>query len=200
MIGPFRTRSLALIVAVAGAIGGLLLLASIQIPVATQLPPTAAATRFVTDPSATGPLIGSTFEIPADQPLAAGGSWSNVRGRLDGARLVMIDLFATWCPPCQQETPLLRSFDRTYGAQGLRIVGVSVNEIAATVARYGERYGIEYPLLVDADGSLFRSAAAGGLPTKILLDAEGRVLAVLPRPLTVADGTSLIEPLLNAGE
>lgn len=198
MIGPFRARSIALILGVAGATGGVLLLASIQIPVSVPAPPTAAPTRFVTNPTATGPTPGSTFEIPTDQPLAAGGRWGDLRGALVGARLVVIDLFATWCPPCQQETPLLRTLDRTYRAQGLRIVGVSVNEIATTVAYYGERYGIEYPLLVDADGSLFRAAAAGGLPTKILLDAEGRVLAVLPRPLTAADSTALIEPLLNA--
>ena len=164
MIGPFRVRSLALIVGVAGVVGALLLLASIQVPLSTSLPPTAAATRFVTDPSASGPLPGSTFEIPRNQPLATGGSWADLSGELTGARLVVVDLFASWCPPCQQETPILRALDRTYRARGLRIIGVSVNEIAATVARYGARYGIEYPLLVDADGSLFRSASAGGHP------------------------------------
>ena len=65
------------------------------------------------------------------------------------------------------------------------------------MAAYAERYGLEYPIVMDVDGALFRAASAGGLPTKVLLDPSGRVLAVLPRPFTAADGATLIEPLLT---
>ena len=104
---------------------------------------------------------------------------------------------ATWCPPCQQETPILRAFDRAYRERGLQIIGISVQELQGSVAAYAERYGLEYPIVMDVDGALFRAASAGGLPTKILLNPSGRVLAVLPRPFTAADGATLIEPLLT---
>jgi len=196
MIGPFRRRTLALILGCAAALGLLLSLASISVPTSTVGKPSAEATRYVTDPNAAGPLVGSTFSIPLNQPLAVGGTWGDLVGANAGDRLVIIDFFATWCPPCQGETPILRSFDRAYRSRGLRIIGIAVNESADTVAAYGRRYTLDYALLVDADGALFRAAQAGGLPTKILLDAAGRVIAVLPRPLTAADGAELIEPLL----
>ena len=191
MIGPFPRRSLV-------TIGGLALSAALLLGLAGTSIPTGAVDsgRYVTDPGATGPAVGSTFSIPATQPLARGGSWVDAADRHTGVRLIVVDFFATWCPPCQQETPILRSFDRTYGERGLLIVGVSVGEAADDVAAYASRYGLDYPIALDVDGALFRAAAAGGLPTKVLLDAGGRVIAVLPRPFTVADGPGLIEPLL----
>lgn len=185
-----------MILGCSAALGLVLSLASISVSPPNVMNPSPAATRFVTDPNAAGPLIGSTFAIPLDQPVAAGGKWGDLLGASAGDRLVIIDFFATWCPPCQGETPVLRSFDRAYRSRGVRIVGIAVNESSDTVASYGLRYALDYPLLVDADGALFRAAQAGGLPTKILLGADGRVIAVLPRPFTAADGAELIEPLL----
>ena len=202
MIGPFPRRSLLRIAALVVVAAGLLALAGINIPTANQpVSGIAADGRYVIDPSAFGPALDSTFTIPNAQPTANGTTYGAVRTELAAPglppiRLVIVDLFATWCPPCQQETPLLRALDRAYRARGLLIVGVSVQELQSTVSAYAKRYELEYPILIDADGALFRSAAAGGLPTKILLDGNGRVLAVLARPLTAADGAALIEPLL----
>ena len=196
MIGPFPRWKLALILAGVAVVGLLLSLTSIGVPSTLVGVPSTPSTRYVTDPRAEGPLVGSTFTIPLDQPLATGGTWSDLLGANAGSRLVVLDFFATWCPPCQGETPILRSFDRSYRSRGLRIVGIAVNERAETVADYGRRYALDYALLVDSDGALFRAAQAGGLPTKILLDPAGRVIAVLPRPLSSEDGAELIEPLL----
>ena len=154
------------------------------------------------DPAATGPVIDSEFTIPAESLLANGSTYGKVMdvrvaAGLPPVQLIIVDLFATWCPPCQQETPILRAFDRAYRERGLQIIGISVQELQGSVAAYAERYGLEYPIVMDVDGALFRAASAGGLPTKVLLDPSGRVLAVLPRPFTAADGATLIEPLLT---
>ncbi len=204
MIGPFPRRTLLRIAAVAAATAVLLGLASTNIPTSTLNGVGFTSDgRYVIDPDARGPIIGSTFNIPNEQPLAGGGVYGDLIAARATAgvpppRLIILDLFATWCPPCQQETPTLRSLDRAYRAAGLLIIGISVQELPQTVRSYADRYNLEYPILLDVDGSLFRAATAGGLPTKILLDAEGRVLAVLPRPFTPEDGANLIEPLLNA--
>ena len=202
MIGPFPRRTLIRIGALALLAGVLLALAGTSIPTGTNPAlGTLADARYVIDPAATGPVINSTFAIPAESLLASGGSYGDgVDTRTDAGlspvQLIIVDLFATWCPPCQQETPILRAFDRAYRERGLQIIGISVQELQRSVAAYAERYDLEYPIVLDADGALFRAAAAGGLPTKILLDPSGRVLAVLPRPFTAADGAALIEPLL----
>jgi thiol-disulfide isomerase/thioredoxin len=203
MIGPFPRRTLIRIGAFALLAAVLLALAGTNIPTNTS-PPLGinADGRYVIDPAATGPVIDSEFLIPAGALLANGGTYGDVMDAratagLPPVRLIIVDLFATWCPPCQQETPVLRAFDRAYRERGLQIVGVSVQELQGSVAAYAERYELEYPIVMDVDGALFRAAAAGGLPTKILLDPSGRVLAVLPRPFTAADGATLIEPLLT---
>jgi len=202
MIGPFPRRTLIRIGALALLAAVLLALAGTNIPTNTS-PPLGINVdgRYVIDPAATGPVIDSKFAIPAGALLANGGTYGDVMDAratagLPPVRLIIVDLFATWCPPCQQETPILRAFDRAYRERGLQIVGISVQELQGSVAAYAERYGLEYPIVIDADGALFRAASAGGLPTKILLDPSGRVLAVLPRPFTAADGATLIEPLL----
>ena len=202
MIGPFPRRTLIRIGALALLAAVLLALAGTNIPTSTT-PPLGinADGRYVIDPDATGPVIDSEFAIPAEALLADGSSYgeavdARAAAGLPPIQLIIVDLFATWCPPCQQETPTLRAFDRAYRERGLQIIGISVQELQGSVSAYAERYGLEYPIVLDADGALFRAAAAGGLPTKILLDPSGRVLAVLPRPFTAADGAMLIEPLL----
>ena len=203
MIGPFPRRTLIRIGALALLAAVLLALAGTNIPTSTT-PPLGinADGRYVIDPDATGPVIASEFAIPAEALLADGSSYgeavdARAAAGLPPVQLIIVDLFATWCPPCQQETPILRAFDRAYRERGLQIIGISVQELQGSVSAYAERYGLEYPIVLDADGALFRAAAAGGLPTKILLDPSGRVLAVLPRPFTAADGATLIEPLLT---
>lgn len=203
VIGPFPRRVLGRIAVVALAIGGVLALAGTSIPVtSTSGTGLNDQGRYVIDPDANGPLVGTFFAIPNEQPAAVGGTFGDVMNARRAAgvvapRLIIVDLFATWCPPCQQETPTLRSLDRAYREEGLLIIGVSVQELRTTVRGYADRYNLEYPILLDEGGSLFRAALAGGLPTKILLDAEGRVLQVLPRPLTPKDGPGLIAPLLQ---
>lgn len=191
MIGPFPRRPL--IGALTAAIGlGLVLTLSLgSVPTVTRDPG-----RYVTDATALGPAVGAHMEIPASQPLADGRVWGDLTAEERSGTLVILNFFATWCPPCQQEMPVLRAFDGLYRDRGLRIIGISVSETTADVARYAEEYSITYPLLIDAAGTLFRAAAVGGLPTQLLLDGSGRVLAVLPQPLTAADGVELIEPLL----
>ena len=203
MIGPFPRRTLIRIGALALLAAVLLALAGTNIPTSTT-PPLGinADGRYVIDPDATGPVIDSEFAIPAEALLADDRSYgeavdARAAAGLPPIQLIIVDLFATWCPPCQQETPTLRAFDRAYRERGLQIIGISVQELQGSVSAYAERYGLEYPIVLDADGALFRAAAAAGLPTKILLDPSGRVLAVLPRPFTAADGATLIEPLLT---
>ena len=204
MIGPFPRRVLARILLLALVIAVLLGLAGTSIPTAGSSDTGINEQgQYVIDPDSSGPLIGSQFLIPLSQPAAGGTTYGDLiasrrAAGLGEPRLIIVDLFATWCPPCQQETPTLRSLDRAYREEGLLIIGISVQELRETVRGYAERYEIEYPILLDADGALFRAALAGGLPTKILLDAEGRVLQVLPRPFTPEDGPGLIAPLLRA--
>ncbi len=192
MIGPFSRRSIGAIGAAAAALAIVLVLSRTNISSGAVAP----NEQYVVDPNAVGIEIGATFTIPAGQPVAGGGVFADAQATLPAPRLVIVDLFATWCPPCQQETPVLRSLAATYGERGLQVIGISIGELPSTVAAYAERYQLGYLLLVDVNSELFRAAGAGGIPTKLVLDANGRVLRVVTGPLTRESATELVEELL----
>lgn len=192
MIGPFSRRSIGAIGATAAALAIVLVLSRTNISSGALAP----NEQYVVDPNAVGIEIGATFTIPAGQPVAGGGVFADAQATLPAPRLVIVDLFATWCPPCQQETPVLRSLAATYGERGLQVIGISIGELPSTVAAYAERYQLGYLLLVDVNSELFRAAGAGGIPTKLVLDANGRVLRVVTGPLTRESATELVEELL----
>jgi thiol-disulfide isomerase/thioredoxin len=192
VIGPFSRRSIGAIGVAAALLALLLLLSRTNITPGTATP----SDLYIVDPNATGIEVGATFTIPAAQSVAGGGVFADAQAALPAPRLVIVDLFATWCPPCQQETPVLRSLAAAYRDRGLQVIGISVGELPSTVAAYAERYELGYLLLVDVNSELFRAAGAGGIPTKLILDADGRVLRVVTGPLTSEAATALVEELL----
>ncbi|MGE0859057.1 MAG: TlpA family protein disulfide reductase [Gammaproteobacteria bacterium] len=103
-----------------------------------------------------------------DQPLA---QW---RGKH-----VVLNFWATWCPPCLKEIPAFIDLQRTLEARGLTFVGVALDEVAPVQAFVAE-HGVNYPVLVgDQDVARLMSALGneiGGLPYTVVLDPEGQVL------------------------
>ena len=192
MIGPFSRRSIGAIGVAAALLALLLLLSRTNITPGTATP----SDLYIVDPNATGIEVGATFTIPAAQSVAGGGVFADAQAALPAPRLVIVDLFATWCPPCQQETPVLRALAEAYRDRGLQVIGISVGELPSTVAAYAARYELGYLLLVDVNSELFRAAGAGCIPTKLILDADGRVLRVVTGPLTNEAATALVEELL----
>lgn len=114
-------------------------------------------------------------------------------------RLVLLNFWATWCPPCQGETPVLRELDEQYRGDGLSIVGVAVQETTPTdVAAYAAKYQLGYTIAFDATADVFHLYRVFALPTQVLVGPDGRVHSVVNGPLTEASGRALIEPLLPA--
>ena len=114
---------------------------------------------------------------------------------------VWLSFFATWCPPCQEETPVLRDMHRTYADDGLELVAVSVQETTADdVAAYAETYGLDYTIGFDATGAIFDTYQGFGLPTHVFIDADGVIAHLRYGPLDRAQATAIIEPLLDPAE
>lgn len=101
-----------------------------------------------------------------------GGVWELSQHRGD---VVLINFWATWCPPCRQETPTLVKLSKEYGPKGLDVVGVSMDEAGSDDVRpFVAAFGIPYSILLLPEQSSLRSMLSG-LPTTILLDQKGRV-------------------------
>jgi thiol-disulfide isomerase/thioredoxin len=99
-----------------------------------------------------------------------------------GERALLAHFWASWCPECVKELPLLQRFAPRCAARGVRIVAVNVGETPEQVERYRAEHGLELPVLRDPKGAAWRRLAPRGLPANAVFagDAEPRV-AVGPR-------------------
>ncbi len=206
LIGPFSGRQL-LVGAVAIAI-----VAIIGVAITTPLGNTSLGPDIV-NPQATPFIIG---EAPAEgmrpgslaPELAAtldDGTTYQLTD-LDGRPILLADLrgkvvwlnfWASWCPPCQQETPILRALDAKYRDRGLAIVGISVQETTPSdVEAYADRYELDYTIGFDGSGHILRTYRVFALPTQFFLDTDGVIEVVLNGPVDEAGATALIESLL----
>lgn len=110
---------------------------------------------------------------------------------------VWINFWASWCPPCQEETPVLRDAYEAYRDDGLEIVAISVQETTADDVRaYVERYGLDYTVGFDATSAIFHTYKAFGLPTQLFLDRDGVIRNVVLGPVTRAQADQILAPLV----
>ncbi len=108
---------------------------------------------------------------PFHLPVLGGGELD--LGRLRG-RIVVVNFWATWCPPCVAEMPSLERLHRALGKEGLAVVGISVDEDETALRRFVETSGLTFPILRDPGGRVAASAyRIGGYPETFELDAEG---------------------------
>ncbi len=95
-----------------------------------------------------------------------------------------IVFWATWCPPCQQETPDLRAAYEAHRADGLALLAISIQEPDTTVRDYVTRYGLTYDIGLDSTGAVLATYGVFGLPTHYFLDRTGVILDRYFGPLT----------------
>ncbi len=131
----------------------------------------------------------STFQLAS----LGGPEWTLAEQR---GSVVLLNFWATWCPPCRRETPDLVTLAQTYGTRGLHIVGISMDDDPKSVVpAFIGQYHVPYPILVpDAGFALARSVES--LPTSILLDKQGRVAAVFQGARSAEELAPAIEQLL----
>lgn len=110
------------------------------------------------------------FDMPNGTRLAFG----SLRGRP-----LMINFWATWCPPCVEELPLLNSFFVENSAKGWQVVGIAVDKLAPVQA-FLARQPLAFPVVLAGMEGLALSKSlgnqAGGLPFTVLVGADGSIL------------------------
>ncbi len=206
VIGPFTGRQLSFAAGVVLACAVLLFVATRPIapgPGSATPTPIPLATPFLVGSPVTGLAPGDVApELSVRGPDGAPAPLLDLAGRpvrlaaLRG-RLVLLNFWATWCPPCQGETPVLRDLDAAYRSRGLSIIGIAVQETTpADVAAYAATYDLGYTIAFDGSADVFHSYKVYALPTQVLIAPDGRVIEVINGPLTDVGATPLLEPLL----
>ena len=92
-----------------------------------------------------------------------------------GKNPVLLVFFATWCLPCNIEVPLINKIYREYGAKGLVLLAIDVQESKGLVEQWMRKRKVEYPVLLDQKGKVVLSYGIYSVPTNILVDFDGNV-------------------------
>lgn len=135
----------------------------------------ATTTEAAAAPAAAGPVdVGS--QIPA--------SWTATN--LDGSKfelasmkdkVVLVNLWATWCGPCRYEIPELQAIHDRFKPQGFEVLGVSLDEGGADVVKpFVEEQKMTYPVVLDPRGKLADLLETSLLPTTVLVDRSGKIV------------------------
>jgi peroxiredoxin len=94
-------------------------------------------------------------------------------------KVILLDFWATWCPPCKVEIPWFVEFQEKYGPKGLIVIGVSVDDPAPALKPFGEKYKVNYPLLIGDGRNDIKGPrgynAAWGLPKTFVIGRDGNI-------------------------
>lgn len=114
-------------------------------------------------------------------------------------KVLAINFWATWCPPCRKEIPEFVALQDQYGAQGLQFLGVALEQ-AEPVRAFVQEHGMNYPVLAGEMDVIAVAEAygnnVGALPYTVIVDRDGRVAFVHAGPLSTEKAEAAITPLL----
>lgn len=90
-------------------------------------------------------------------------------------RPVIVNFWATWCPPCRDELPSMERAWAQLRDEGIALLAINVGEDEATVFPFTANYPVSFPLLLDLDGAVIGAWPVRGLPTTFVVDPQGRI-------------------------
>jgi thiol-disulfide isomerase/thioredoxin len=189
----------------------LALLVSLMTPVsnATASPAAPAASATPAAPHPKWDECVKSTALPYNHPLGLkmrvldGPDFDLTKYR---GQAVLMNIFATWCGPCNHEMPALVKAATDYEGRGLQIVSIDDREPDDAVRAFREKYGITYPIAMDEHGGFSRalevqlgSSDSVLLPVTLFIDSNGYLSCQKTGPMTTAELRYRIEHLLGTG-
>ena len=114
-------------------------------------------------------------------------------------KVVILDFWATWCPPCKAEIPGFIALQKQYGAQGLTVVGVSLDTAGSSVVKsFMKQFGMNYPVVIGDEKTAADYGGVTAIPTTFIIDRNGKIVTSHQGYASQVVFESEIRPLLNA--
>jgi thiol-disulfide isomerase/thioredoxin len=117
-------------------------------------------------------------------------------------KVVVLNVWGSWCPPCQQEAPALQAASEALAPKGVQFLGINIKENGnkAQAQAFERTYGITYPSLFDSPDYLLAlrgAVAANAIPSTVVLDTQGRVAARISGPTTKVTLVDVVETVIS---
>jgi cytochrome c biogenesis protein CcmG/thiol:disulfide interchange protein DsbE len=112
-------------------------------------------------------------------------------------KVVVLNFWASWCPPCKDEAPVLARWQPRLLARGGTVVGVDVLDVSSDAQRFIDQHGLDFPQLRDQDGSRLKSFEVVGYPETIVIDRRGRIAATSRGTIDERFFVEKVQPLLR---
>ena len=121
-----------------------------------------------------GPAVES---IAGAAPVLAGETLTGTKISPEdyAGRVLVVNLWATWCGPCEREQPVLAEAARDQGPEGAYFLGIDERDDPAAALEWLDRHDVPYPSLADPSGYLAYRLGAPFLPVTVIIDADGRL-------------------------
>ena len=111
-------------------------------------------------------------------------------------RWVLVNIWASWCDPCREESPALQEFQREHGGEDFTVLGIDSADLSDDGRAFVEEFGLTYPQLHDGDGDFADEFGATGVPESYLVDPRGRVRVIAKGTVSEQYLEDEVEPLL----
>jgi len=172
-------------------IGVFLVLIGITLFVVLQKTDGEAAT-----PMADLSVIPVAVNFPAPQ-LAL----ENVNGKTESladfnGQVLLLNNWATWCPPCKAEMPTLKKFHDAHSAEGFTIIAVEAGDGKDEVLQFANSLGLTFPIWLDPDGAALNAFKNGNLPNSYVIDRNGIVRYAWTGEISLAMLEKYVSPLI----
>lgn len=113
-------------------------------------------------------------------------------------KIVVMNLWASWCPPCRAEMPDLQRLADAYAGRGVVVLGVNEGESAARADAFARSLGIRFPIWIDDAQQYGRVYGALGLPTTVILNRDGTVIRGFDGPLAFEQMRAFVAAAVKA--
>lgn len=142
----------------------------------------------------------ATIDVSAQAMAAPDFSLTDLTGQTVSLRdfsgqVVLLNFWATWCPPCIAELPTLDAFYRDHRADGLVVLAINAEEDRAAIEAFLRETGLSLPVLMDTDGEVMRRYDVRALPVSVIIDRSGVIRTIHRGEITRKQLDSLVLPL-----
>lgn len=110
---------------------------------------------------------------------------------------VLLNIYASWCDPCQAEAPLIAREQRVLSAHHARLVGLTYQDSIPSTEQFDHRYGLHEPVLRDLSGNFSHNLGTYAVPESFVIDPQGRIMALRRKEVSPSWLTHTVLPLIS---